>query len=174
MKKDSARNGGNGSDSWDWARLRASCLRETRRLLSSEADAEDAAQEALLRAWRGRHHQHTAGGEAGWVRRIARNEALRGLSRRTLRHDVYTEADAKLLEGLPASQDLSHLAEIIDLRTAIAELAPKDASLLKLRYEGDLTQGRLARMAGMPEGTVKIRLHRIRGRLRERLAGEND
>ena len=45
MKKDSARNGGNGSDSWDWARLRAGCLRETRRLLSSEADAEDAPAE---------------------------------------------------------------------------------------------------------------------------------
>ena len=27
---------------------------------------------------------------------------------------------------------------------------------------------------GMPEGTVKIRLHRIRGRLRERLTGEHD
>jgi RNA polymerase sigma-70 factor, ECF subfamily len=160
-------------DSWDWTRLRASCLREARRVLSSEQDAEDAAQDALLRAWRSRCHQHSAGGETWWVRRIARNEALRLISRQTLRNDLYTEDDAKLLEGLPASQDLSLLAEIIDLRTAIAELAPKDALLLKLRYEGDLTQGSLARMAGMPEGTVKIRLHRIRGRLRERLTGEN-
>lgn len=174
MQETSLSNRAHESDSWDWERLRASCLRETRRLLSSEADAEDAAQEALLRAWRGRRHQRTAGAEAGWVRRIARNEALRRLTRQTLRLDLYTEADAKLLEGLPASQDLSHLAEIIDLRSAIAELAPKDALLLKLRYEGDLTQGSLARMAGMPEGTVKIRLHRIRGRLRERLTGEND
>jgi RNA polymerase sigma-70 factor (ECF subfamily) len=163
-----------GWDSWDWVGLRACCLRETRRVLSSEHDAEEAAQDALLRAWRGRDHQRTAGSEAWWVRRIARNEALRRLSRQTLRRDLYTEADAELLAGLPANQDVSLLAEIIDLRSAISELAPRDALLLRLRYEGDLTQGRLARLAGMPEGTVKIRLHRIRGRLRERLTGDND
>jgi RNA polymerase sigma-70 factor, ECF subfamily len=165
---------GNGWDSWDWAGLRASCLREARRVLSSEHDAEEAAQDALLRAWRGRARQHAPGAETWWVRSIARNEALRRVSRQTLRRDLYTEQDAELLEGLPATQDLSLLAEIIDLRNAIAELAPKDALLLKLRYESDLTQGRLARLAGMPEGTVKIRLHRIRGRLRERLTGDND
>jgi RNA polymerase sigma-70 factor, ECF subfamily len=165
---------GHGWDSWDWAGLRASCLREARRVLSSEHDVEEAAQDALLRAWRGRGRQRSAGAEGWWVRRIARNEALRRVSRQALRRDLYTEADAKLLEGVPASQDLSRLAEIIDLRNAIAELAPKDALLLKLRYEGDLTQGRLARLAGIPEGTVKNRLHRIRGRLRERLTGDND
>jgi RNA polymerase sigma-70 factor, ECF subfamily len=165
---------GHGWDSWDWAGLRISCLREARRVLSSEHDVEEAAQDALLRAWRGRGRQRSAGAECWWVRSIARNEALRSLSRQTLRRDVYTQADAKLLERLPASQDLSRLAEIIDLRNAIAELAPKDALLLKLRYEGDMTQGRLARLAGIPEGTVKIRLHRIRGRLRERLTGDND
>jgi RNA polymerase sigma-70 factor, ECF subfamily len=165
---------GHGWDAWDWVGLRASCLRETRRVLSSEHDAEEAAQDALLRAWRGRDRQRAAGGEAWWVRRIARNEALRRLARQTLRRDLYTEADAELLERLPATQDVSLLAEIIDLRSAIAELAPRDALLLRLRYEGDFTQGRLARLAGMPEGTVKVRLHRIRGRLRERLTGDND
>ena len=55
---------GHGWDSWDWVGLRASCLRETRRVLASEHDAEEAAQDALLRAWRGRDHQRTAGSEA--------------------------------------------------------------------------------------------------------------
>jgi RNA polymerase sigma-70 factor (ECF subfamily) len=171
MQNSRTLDAGHGWDSWDWAGLRASCLREARRVLSSEHDVEEAVQDALLRAWRGRGRQHTAGAETWWVRRIARNEALRRVSRQTLRRDLYTEADAELLEGLAANQDVSLLAEIIDLRNAIAELAPRDALLLRLRYEGDLTQGRLARLAGMPEGTVKIRLHRIRGRLRERLDG---
>jgi RNA polymerase sigma-70 factor (ECF subfamily) len=70
-------------------------------------------------------------------------------------------------------QDVRELAEIIDLREAIAELTPMDALLLRLRYERDLTQPRLARLAGLPEGTVKIRLHRIRARLRERLTETN-
>jgi RNA polymerase sigma-70 factor (ECF subfamily) len=163
-----------GWDSWDWTELSASCLREARRLLGSEQDAQEAAQEALLRAWRRRDRQRQDGGEVWWVRQIARNEALRQLARRARTRDLYTQAPVELLDAVPSRQDVSQLAEIIDLREAIAELAPRDALLLRLRYEQDLTQPRLARLAGMPEGTVKIRLHRIRGRLRERLTGEND
>jgi RNA polymerase sigma-70 factor (ECF subfamily) len=167
-------NEDHGWGSWDWTALRTSCLREARRLLDCEQDAEEAAQDALLRAWRSRDRQRERGAELWWVRKIARNEALRVRARRARARDLYTEAPADLLAGLPASQDVSQLAEIIDLREAIAELAPGDALLLRLRYERDLTQPRLAQLAGMPEGTVKIRLHRIRGRLRERLTGEHD
>jgi RNA polymerase sigma-70 factor (ECF subfamily) len=163
-----------GWDSWDWTELSASSLREARRLLGSEQDAQEAAQEALLRAWRRRDRQQQDGGEVWWVRQIARNEALRQLARRARTRDLYTQAPVELLDAVPSGQDVSQLAEIIDLREAIAELAPRDALLLRLRYEQDLTQPRLARLAGMPEGTVKIRLHRIRRRLRERLTGEND
>jgi RNA polymerase sigma-70 factor, ECF subfamily len=167
-------NTDHGWDSWDWTALRTSCLREARRVLDSEQDVEEAAQDALLRAWRRRDRQRERGAELWWVRQIARNEALRLLARRARARDLYTEAPAELLDGLPASQDVSQLAEIIDLREAIAELSPRDALLLRLRYERDFTQPRLAQLAGMPEGTVKIRLHRIRGRLRERLTGEHD
>jgi RNA polymerase sigma-70 factor (ECF subfamily) len=165
---------GHGWDSWDWDALSSSCLREARRLLGSEQDAQEAAQDALLRAWRGRTHQNLHGAEVCWVRQIARNEALRHLARRARTQDLYTQAPDELPDAVSSAQDVSHLAEIIDLREAIAELAPRDALLLRLRYERDLTQPRLARLAGMPEGTVKIRLHRIRGRLRERLTGEHD
>jgi RNA polymerase sigma-70 factor (ECF subfamily) len=163
-----------GWDTWDWNALRASCLREARRLLDSDQDAEEAAQDALLRAWRRRANQRERGAETWWVRRIARNEALRQLARQARSRDMYTEASDELVEGVAADRDVAQVAEILDLREAIAELAPGDALLLRLRYEKDLTQPRLARLAGMPEGTVKIRLHRIRGRLRERLTGEHD
>jgi RNA polymerase sigma-70 factor, ECF subfamily len=166
--------GDHGWDSWDWNVLSTSCLREARRLLDCEQDAQEAAQDALLRAWRGRARQHEHGAEVFWVRQIARNEALRHLARRARRQDMYTEAPAELVDAVSSGQDVSQLAEIIDLREAIAELTPGDALLLRLRYERDLTQPRVARLAGMPEGTVKIRLHRIRGRLRERLTGEHD
>jgi RNA polymerase sigma-70 factor (ECF subfamily) len=149
-------------------------VREARRVLDSEHDAEEAAQDALLRAWRRRANQKQRGSEMWWVRQIARNEALRQLARQTRNRNLYTAACGECLDDVPAGQDVSQLAEIIDLREAIAELAPGDALLLRLRYERDLTQPRVARLAGMPEGTVKIRLHRIRGRLRERLTGEHD
>ena len=53
-------DGDHGWDSWDWTALSTSCLRETRRVLNSEQDAEEAAQDALLRAWRGRARQRRA------------------------------------------------------------------------------------------------------------------
>jgi RNA polymerase sigma-70 factor (ECF subfamily) len=104
------------------------------------------------------------------VVRIARNEALRHLARLARSQDLYTQARTEALDGVSAGQETPVRAEILDLREAMAELAPRDALLLRLRYERDLTQPRVARLAGMPEGTVKIRLHRIRGRLRERLS----
>ena len=129
-------------------------------MLGSEHDAEEAAQDALLRAWRRRASQRQRGAETWWVRQIARNEALRLIARRDRSRDLFTEDSDELLDGVPANQDVSVLAEVLDLREAIAELSPGDALLLRLRYEGDLTQPRLADVAGMPEGTVKIRLHR--------------
>jgi RNA polymerase sigma-70 factor, ECF subfamily len=170
MQRARTLDGHHGRDDWDWPALSRSCLRETRRLLHSEHDAQEVAQEALLRAWRRRASQREPGGEAGWVVRIARNEALRHLARLARSQDLYTQARAEALDGVCAGQETPVRAEILDLREAIAELAPRDALLLRLRYEQDLTQPRVARLAGMPEGTVKIRLHRIRGRLRERLS----
>ena len=38
--------------------------------------------------------------------------------------------------------------------------------LLRLRYNEDLTQAAIARRLGIPEGTVKVRLHRVRAKLR--------
>jgi RNA polymerase sigma-70 factor, ECF subfamily len=169
MQRTTTLNGDHGWDHWDWTSLSARCLRETRKVLRSEHDAQEAAQEALLRAWRGRAAQRRPGAETWWVTRIARNEALR-LAQRARSRDVYTHGSTEALDGVPAAQDTSLLAEILDLREAVAELAPRDALLLRLRYEQDLTQPRVAHLAGIPEGTVKIRLHRIRGRLRERLS----
>lgn len=49
------------------------------------------------------------------------------------------------------------------------DLSPEDRRLLQLRYVADLTQSAVAEQLGMPEGTTKVRLHRLRKRLRHRL-----
>jgi RNA polymerase sigma-70 factor, ECF subfamily len=53
---------------------------------------------------------------------------------------------------------------------ALSELPAPDRLLLRLRYERDLTQREIAELLGMPEGTVKVRLHRLRNRVRTRLS----
>jgi RNA polymerase sigma-70 factor (ECF subfamily) len=139
-------------------------------VLDCERDAEEAVQEALLRAWRSHGKQREPGAELGWVLRITRNEALRSRARRRRRPELGVDADELPERG--ADDALGALVESLDVRQAIDELAAEDALLLRLRYERDLTQPHVAELAGLPEGTVKVRLHRLRSRLRERLSEE--
>jgi RNA polymerase sigma factor (sigma-70 family) len=61
--------------------------------------------------------------------------------------------------------------ELADLHAAMDGLSDRDRRLLEMRYQEDLTQGMIARRLGIPEGTVKVRLHRARAKLRLLYAG---
>jgi RNA polymerase sigma-70 factor (ECF subfamily) len=141
-------------------------------MLDCERDAEEAVQEALLRAWRCHAQQREPGAELGWVLRITRNEALRSRARRRRRPELGTDTE-ELPERGNADDPVGMLVAALDVRMALRDLAAEDVMLLRLRYERDLTQPRVAEVAGLPEGTVKVRLHRLRSRLRERLSEES-
>jgi RNA polymerase sigma-70 factor (ECF subfamily) len=145
---------------WDWSCVHRLALGETRRVLGTGPDAEDAAQDAAIRVWRRRATCREARGP--WIRAIARNEALRTAGRRR---------DEAPLEAAPAAHaPPSPTGDRDDLRIAIRALEDCDRLLLLLRYWGDLTQPELARVTSLPEGTVKVRLHRARERLRVALS----
>jgi RNA polymerase sigma-70 factor, ECF subfamily len=151
-----------GTAGWDWSGARAVCLREAQRVLGRGATAEDAAQEAVLRAWRHRERCDTPERPDAWLATIARHEALRLAVRRT--EDRLDESDNV---GQPSPE--SELVVQLDVRRALAALAPEERTLLAGRYWADLTHGQLAWRLGTPEGTIKVRLHRLRTRLREML-----
>lgn len=96
-----------------------------------------------------------------WLATIVRNEAFRHRSR------VLPEplATIEVQEGADDERVLATV-ERADLRAALEQLDERDRRLLKLRYEEDLTQAAIARHLDIPEGTVKIRLHRARDKLR--------
>ena len=144
---------------WDWNHLRAIAYREARQVLGDPDRAQDAAQEAAARAWR--NASACRGAEAGsWIRTIARREALRIAARR----DEPPTADA------PASScDTADVGARLDVQSAVARLRPIERRLILEHYWGDLTCAEIARRLQMPEGTVKIRLHRARRRLAEAL-----
>jgi RNA polymerase sigma factor (sigma-70 family) len=80
--------------------------------------------------------------------------------------------DETVLGGLPdvaALEQQEGMLRRMEVQRAVGGLSVADRQLLALRYERDLTQPEVARMLGIPEGTVKIRLHRLRGRLRKAL-----
>lgn len=152
---------------WNWEGLRRVSLRETRRVLRSSEEAEDAAQEAIARAWRHRRSCEDPAAASRWVATIARHEALRRVgSRRPVpmpTRDGGPDLDAA------ASEEIEIAALRLDVRRALATLSGDEQRLLDLRYRADMTQRAVAATLGLPEGTVKVRLHRVRKLLHERL-----
>lgn len=138
-------------------------------MLADAHDAEDAAQEAALRAWR--HFDRCSRPEAPepWVRRIAHREALRVGERRsrTWHRSASLERADEL--GVSQSEPAADFARL-DLQRALRELSPSERLLVELRYGADMTQSKVAEVIGVPEGTVKVRLCRLRRRLRVTLA----
>jgi RNA polymerase sigma-70 factor, ECF subfamily len=150
---------------WDWGKVRAQCLRETRRLLGASCAADDAAQEAAIRAWRHRARCRTPARPEPWIARIARREALRALAR---------HADAPLPDGEELAdprQEFSDLVDSLDLWRAMSGMDGQDRQLLIGHYWQDLPNSELAMQLGLAEVTVRVRLHRIRQRLRDKLMG---
>jgi RNA polymerase sigma-70 factor (ECF subfamily) len=131
------------------------------RYASNPSEAEDIAQDALLRAWRRRSTLREADRRNQWLATIVRNEAFRQHAR--VRPDPTSAIET--YEGVEDPQVVATV-ERADLHAALKALNDKDRQLLELRYTEDLTQRAIARRLGIPEGTVKVRLHRARNKLR--------
>lgn len=138
-------------------------MREARRYLGAGPQAEDAAQEALMRAWR-RRDTCTGSDPQAWLRAIARNEALRVVGRVS---ELATDDIASVAGA--AAADPTHDE---GLAAAMLELAERDRLLLLLRYWEDLTYEQVAERLQIPLGTVKVRLHRAHAILHSRLSLE--
>lgn len=153
--------GAGPSDGWDWDEAHRVCLRFAYRYAKNRTEAEDIAQDALLRAWRRRSTLRDAGSRKQWLAAIVRNEAFREFGRR--RPDPIDT-----IEVAHGSDDERVLATVerADLHAAIDRLNNRDRQLVRLRYDEDLTQAAIARRLGIPENTVKVQLHRARDRLR--------
>lgn len=136
------------------------------RYASNPSEAEDIAQDALLRAWRRRSTLRDSERRNQWLATIVRNEAFRQHAR--VRPDPTAKIEFR--EGAEDEQVLAAV-ELADLHAALEGLNERDRRLLEMKYEEDLTQAMIARRLGIPEGTVKVRLHRARNKLRLLYAG---
>jgi len=148
-------------DGWEWGEAHRVCLRLAYRYASNPSEAEDIAQDALLRAWRRRSTLRDAQRRNQWLAAIVRNEAFR-------QHARVRPDPTAAIEGQEGEEDEEVVATVdrVDLHAALERLSERDRRLLEMRYEEDLTQAAIARRLGIPEGTVKVRLHRARGKLR--------
>src|SRR5256886_12607807 len=154
---------------------RAECgplgYRVARGVLRNSADAEDVAQEALLRAYRRFDRLRDRNRFRAWLVRIAFRLALdrlRSGKRRELRDTLWSQPEQQLptatAEDLAASNEFQ-----ARLENALAELPEKLRLVLLLAAMEGHTIEEIAGMLGISTGTVKSRIFYARKQLAEKL-----
>ena len=131
--------------------------------------AEDLTAETFLKLVRSARRYDPAQGSArAWILAIARN-VLRDWARRgRLRQYVPLGNLLDLQCDAPSPEErLLHEEEIGRLLDAVATLAAADRELIGLRYGSELDTAEVAGLLGISEGSVRTRLWRALGRLRE-------
>jgi RNA polymerase sigma-70 factor, ECF subfamily len=142
------------------------------RLTGDEEDARDVVQETYLRAHRGLKRFRGDAQFSTWLHRITANCAVTLLGRRgRYRHDPLPD-DAAIVDTSP-HRDPSERADAESLRgelqAALLELPIKLRAVVVLRDIYDLPHEAIARELDISESAAKVRLHRARKRLRQRL-----
>jgi RNA polymerase sigma-70 factor (ECF subfamily) len=141
-------------------------------ITGSTADAEDAAQDGFIKAYRALDRFRTGANPRPWLLRIVANEArnrVRSSGRRN-------QLELRLTEGFrPGDAAPSPEAAAVageDRRALLAlvnSLSEEDRLVVASRYFLELSGEETAAALGIPEGTVKSRLSRALAKLRSRL-----
>ena len=151
----------------------AGIIRVCHRVLGDLHEAEDAAQEAFVIAFRSLAGWRGDGPFGAWLTRIAIRIAIRRAQRRR---------DVTWLEpGQPAGMDVAggpdpavssiRAERAADVRAAVARLDEPYREVVALRFFGDLSLDEIATQTGRPLGTVKTHLRRGLLRLRTAVEG---
>ncbi len=135
-----------------------------RRMVSDRALAEDAVQEALLRAYRFRDQRR---GDAvwPWLRKIVVRECWRLLRQRSAKATDPFSDDVRAETGSPEERVLLE-EEYAEVRRAVERMPAGYQRVLRLRYGYALGEREIAAILGLPPGTVRWRLKRAHDHLR--------
>ena len=142
--------------------LQETLYRTARSILRNEQDAQDAVQEAVTQAFARLHTLRDPAKFKPWLLRILVNTCYDACRRR--RSTVYLEA---VEETLAAPQ--SDCEERMSLWSAVMRLPEEQKAVVTLFYYEDLPIRAISEVLGVTQGTVKTRLSRDRGRLRQML-----
>jgi RNA polymerase sigma-70 factor (ECF subfamily) len=136
-------------------------------ILHDYADAEDATQLALERAWRSRAQLRSSDGAVCWLRRIVVREALR--ARSSPWHRLRSPAHLVEIEPADGRSSASGDAERLDILRAFDRLPADQRATVLLHHYLAYPVAEVAAMLGVPLETVRSRLRLAMRRLREDL-----
>ena len=143
-------------------------------LTRSTADAEDAAQEAFVKAYYALPRFRPGAPFKPWLLRIVANEA-KNRARSSRRREALTARTAAAVPGdAVPSPEAAALAreQRQELLDAVSRLPERDRLVLAYRYFFDLSEAEMAQALDCRPGTVKSRLARATAKLRQELGEE--
>jgi RNA polymerase sigma-70 factor (ECF subfamily) len=155
------------------------CYRLAWSILTNDADAADATQDALVSAWRQLPRLRDTASFDGWLNRIVANAALMARRHRVRLREVTVEPsisgdDASLdpprQVGTRTAQD-----QFVDndaIGRAFDRLRPQERVILVLHHVEERPVAEIARSLGIPVGTAKWRLHAARTALQKAMEAE--
>lgn len=147
----------------------APCLRYAARLLGNREDAEEACQDAFLRAFRALDSYAESDRFGAWLYRILVNRCRSYAVRRrgTLEDATDSEALATLAPAYDSGADQLGLREELDRAIACLDLEQREAFLLK--HVDDLSYDEMSAITGVGVSALKMRVKRACDRLRDLL-----
>ena len=132
-------------------------------MIANETQAEDLAQEVLLRIWKGLPGYHGGASLSTWIYTIARNTCLTELKRRAQHPTVSMDEPgfAAAIDSVPALQSSDPESGLeMDVHQMLSQLPEKYRQVITLFYLEQKSYEMVASLLGVPLGTVKTILYR--------------
>lgn len=143
------------------------------RFTKSREDAEELAQDIFVKAYRSLADFRGASKFSTWLYTIVNNTCITFLRKKKL--EVHSLESEKIFEvadnqvsGFGANQ-VEQKSRVAMVNKSIALLEPDDATVITLFYKGEQSLEEIAQVLGVEPNTAKVRLHRARTRLREKM-----
>jgi RNA polymerase sigma-70 factor (ECF subfamily) len=139
------------------------------------AEAEDAAQEAFVKAYRSMRRFRPGAPFRPWLMTIVANEARNRRKAAGRRTSLALRAANEMVRENPISPEASVVAEErrSELMRELEGLREEDRVVISCRYFLGLSEAETAAALGCAKGTVKSRTSRALGRLRERMVNDD-
>jgi len=137
------------------------------RMLSSEADAEEAAQDVFVKAFRSIGSFQAKAKFSTWLYRITYNHCISVIRKKVKMIDMVEEIpEGEVDEGeLNGLNSISAEERSKYLKLAIESLAETDAVVVTLFYYDELSLEEIAKVTGLSNSNIRIKLHRSRKKM---------
>ena len=137
------------------------------RILGSREDAEEAGQDAFVRAFKALPNFNREAKFTTWFYRIIMNAALTIQQKKKMHTEDLDNAhsEVSILRGGDSTDNMKRKEQQFYIQKALKQLQPDDVTMITLFYLKEQSLDEIAEIVGIEANTVKVKLHRARKRL---------